>query len=195
MLLLTLDPSPSDILIHLNPLLQRLNDLETSLRSRCQWHPPPHPPKSPEYSIIDIADLSSAISLLEDIARHSSSQPISPQPAFSKFEWIWDPAWKEFYASTEEGQIYLSRWNLDGGEGVWRHASSSNANGFGAGVGIGGPDEAAELLGSWEDWEWDALWKEWYLNVSDEGQCRVYASKWELRANGQWVYVGRMGGS
>lgn len=85
---------------------------------------------------------------------------------------------------------------MDRSRGVWAHVSSHNGLGTGAGVGIGGPDEAAGLLGNWEDWVWDALWKEWYLDVSDEeGECRVYASRWEVQANGQWAYVGRMGGS
>lgn len=81
---------------------------------------------------------------------------------------------------------------------MWIHVNSSSnnqLNGLGNGNLIGGPEEAAQLLGSWEDWTWDALWKEWYLDVSsvDEGECRVYASKWEVRADGEWRYVGRMG--
>jgi hypothetical protein len=87
MLLLTLDPSSCDMLTHLSPLSDRLSELERSLRAKSQWQPPPVPPKSPEYSIIDIADLSSAIQLLEDIAKHSSpTKPLSPQVAFSKYE-------------------------------------------------------------------------------------------------------------
>lgn len=87
MLLLTLDPSPSDMLTHLTPLSGRLSELEKSLRANSQWHSPPVPPKSPEYSIIDITDLFSAIQLLEDVAKHSSpNKSLSPQPAFSKYE-------------------------------------------------------------------------------------------------------------
>jgi hypothetical protein len=56
------------------------------------------------------------------------------------------------------------------------------------------PDYAAEMMGSWEDWTWDPLGKEWYLDVSDkEVQCRVYVSQWEVQDNGQWIYVGRSG--
>jgi hypothetical protein len=64
-----------------------------------------------------------------------------------------------------------------------------------AGVGTT-PDAAAELLGAWEDWQWDPLWKEWYLDVSgaqgNSETCHVYASRWEVLEGGQWVYVGRI---
>lgn len=102
--------------------------------------------------------------------------------------------WKEFYASTPEAQIYLSKWQLDTQQNIWSHAIANN-HGHRAGNGGEGPDEAAQFLGSWEDWSWDPLWKEWYLNVSsaEEGECRVYASKWEVREDGEWRYVGSIG--
>lgn len=59
------------------------------------------------------------------------------------------------------------------------------------------PEIAANMLGSWEDWTWDPAWKEWYLDISDEeGECRLYASRWESRHGAnpdeQWVYVGSL---
>jgi hypothetical protein len=187
--MLTLEPSANDIKSHLTPLESRLQNVERTLRSRAQWHPPPIPPKSPEYSIIDISDLSSAIKLLEDVIKHSSSsKPISPHIFLSKYEWTWDPLWKEFYTQIENlpSFLYLSRWRLDEPRQVWEHVSMNGADVL--------PDHAAELLGSWEDWTWDALWKEWYLDVSDEeSQCRVYVSQWQVQESGQWIYVGRHG--
>jgi hypothetical protein len=191
MVLLTLEPSAADIVAHLDPLSARLQDVESSLRDCRRWHAPPAPPKSPEYSIIDISDLSSAIKLLEDILAHSSSSNIlpSPQSSFSKYQWTWDPVWKEFYTPipNSSSRIYLSRWRLNEARQVWEHVSMSGLDLL--------PDHAAEMLGSWEDWMWDSLWKEWRLDVStvDEGSCCVYASRWELRGDGEWVYIGEIG--
>jgi hypothetical protein len=200
MVLLTLDPSPADITTHINPLSARLSALESTLRDHNRWHAPPVPPKSPEYSIIDVNDLSSAIKLLEDILAHSLSssssssnnhQCSSPQPLFSKYKWTWDPAWKEFYTQTSDDDdqsfIYLSRWRLNEARQVWEHVSMNGRNLL--------PDGAAEMLGSWDDWSWDAVWKEWFLDEStDDGEkCCVYATRWEVREGGEWVYVGRIG--
>jgi hypothetical protein len=185
MLLLTLDPSPSDIECHITPLSTRLSVLEQRFRESSRWEEPPIPPKAPEYSIIDVADLSCAIALLEN----SVPAPSSPRLVLGKCEWMWDPAWKEFYARMPgwEECVYLSRWRLNEARGLWEH------------VGLGGrdmgPERAAEELGSWEDWRWDRMWREWCLDVSsheDGEKCCVYASRWEERG-GEWVYVGGIG--
>lgn len=189
MVLLTLDPSTRDVELQLHPLEARLQTCEAKLRHRSQWQPPLSPVRSPEYSIIDISDLTSAITLLEDLIKHSSPlNHLTPHASFAKYIWMWDPLWKEFYThiSSPSSYIYLSRWKLNAQRQVWEHVSM---------VGPGMlPDEAAELLGSWEDWQWDQLWREWYLDVSEDGEtCHVYASRWEVREGGQWVYVGRIG--
>jgi len=58
------------------------------------------------------------------------------------------------------------------------------------------PETAAELLGSWDDWIWDPLWKQWHLDVSgDDGKMCVFASRWQVQESGEWVYVGRVGNS
>jgi hypothetical protein len=190
MVLLTLDPSPADIRTHLDPLSQRLSNLEHSLRTRNQWHTPPSPPKSPEYSIIDIADLSSAITLLENLHTTALCKPRLPYSFFSEQKWMWDPMWKEFYSRDESqaAYTYLSTWRLNEARQVWEHVSmNGTANLL--------PDRAVDVLGSWEDWEWDEGVGEWCLDVSDAGNCRcyVFASRWEMRGGGDWVYVGSTG--
>jgi hypothetical protein len=187
MVMLTLEPSANDVETELAPLDERLQHCEEKLRIRRQWQPPAIPPRSPEYSIIDLSDLSSAIALLEDLVKHSSpSKKLTPHPSFSQYPWTWDPLWKEFYTRDQSAYIYLSRWRLNETRQVWEHVSMAGANLM--------PDSATELLGAWEDWQWDPIWKEWYLNVSEEDEtCHIYASRWEVRGNGDWVYVGRIG--
>jgi len=191
MVFLQLDPSASTVETHIGPLDERLRALKKSLVDRKQWHPPPVPPKSPEYSIIDINDLKSAIRLLEEIYQHShSSKPLSPQPTLSCLSWKWDPIWKEYYAENEDqtSYIYLSRWRLDEQRQVWEHVTMNGAELE--------PETAAELLGSWDDWIWDPLWKQWHLDVSgDDGKMCVFASRWQVQESGEWVYVGRVGNS
>ncbi|KAF2829942.1 hypothetical protein CC86DRAFT_317324 [Ophiobolus disseminans] len=187
MVFLSLEPSTSTVESNIVPLDERLHALETKLHNRDQWHPPATPPKSPEYSIIDIADLSSAIKLLEDIFQHAHpSKPLSPQPSFAGYTWRWDPRWKEFYTHVpnESSFVYLSRWRLHEQQQIWEHVSMNSADLL--------PDDAAELLGSWDDWAWDPMWKEWYLDVSDEEERTfVYASRWQVQESGEWMYVGR----
>jgi hypothetical protein len=190
MVLLTIDPSPSDIQTHLEPLSQRLSTLEQSLHTRNQWYPPHNPPKSPEYSIIDIADLSSAITLLENLLTATTlPKPRSPHFVVSKHTWTWDPVWKEFYTQNESqaGSTYLSTWRLNEARQVWEHVSMNGAADL-------LPDRAVDMLGSWEDWKWDEGVGEWCLDVSDEGssRCCVFASRWEVGEGGEWVYVGSM---
>jgi hypothetical protein len=189
MVLLTLDPSPADIRDHLDPLSQRLSALEHSLRTLNQWHELPIQPKSPEYSIIDIADLSSAITLLENQLAMSLPRPRSPHPIFSKCTWTWDPVWKEFYTqdASQVVHTYLSTWRLNEARQVWEPVSMNGTADL-------LPDRAVEVLGSWEDWKWDEGVGEWYLDVSSERdgkeRCCVFASRWEMREGGEWVYVG-----
>jgi hypothetical protein len=191
MVLLTLEPSTADITAHLTPLDTRLGDLKLKLYNHRLWHPPAVPPKSPEYSIIDVSDLSSAISLLEDLfQQHVSSlaKPHSAHTFFSKYEWMWDTLHREFCTRLpRSAYIYLSHWRLDEQRQIWEYVSMNGTELQ--------PEFATEMLGSWEDWTWDPAWKEWYLDVSDEeGECGLYASRWEARQetnlHGQWVYVG-----
>jgi hypothetical protein len=190
MVLLTLDPSPADIAAHLTPLSRRLARLEEKLHMRNQWNPPPTPPKSPEYSIIDIADLSSAITLLESLLTNTLPKPRSPHSFFSKYTWTWDPQWKEFYThdASQSAYTYLSRWRLNVARQVWEHVTMNGASLL--------PDRASEMLGSWEDWTWDDGVGEWCLDVSKEVEgnmrCCIFASRWEVREDGEWVYVGSM---
>jgi hypothetical protein len=194
MVLLTLEPSTNALESELLPLDGRLQHCEENLRRWRQWHPPSIAPKPPEYSIIDMSDLSSAITMLEDLVKHfCPSRKLTLQPLLSQYTWTWDPLWKEFFTHipAQPAHIYLSRWRLNEARQVWEHVSM-------AGAGLM-PDTATELLGAWEDWQWDPMWKEWYLDVSNEtnsgesSTCHVYASRWEVRDSGDWVYVGRIG--
>ncbi|KAF2036223.1 hypothetical protein EK21DRAFT_52338 [Setomelanomma holmii] len=187
--MLSLEPSSSDIESHLTPLDRRLQDLEHTTRLHENWHPPAVSPKSPEYSIIDIVDLSSATKLLEDISRHTNSTtPLSPHAFLSKFKWTWDPEWKEFYTQlpNHSSYIFLSRWKYNKQRQAWEHVNISGTDST--------PETAAEMLGSWEDWSWNPLWEEWYLpwsQMDDGSKCCLFTSRWELRENGEFVYTGR----
>lgn len=105
-------------------------------------------------------------------------------------EWHWDLVWKEYYSQIHdeigELYVYVSTWRFDEGTEKWVHVNMQDAD--------LGPVRAAERLGSWEDWEWDGAWAEWFLDLSElegegEGRVRVYASKWQV-SRGEWVYVG-----
>jgi hypothetical protein len=189
MVFLSLEPSTSTVESQIGSLDERLHALEKRLLDRGQWHPPPVSPKSPEYSIIDISDLKLAIKLLEDIYQHSQpSKSLSPQPSLSRYDWKFDPVWKEYFAgnSDQTSYIYLSRWRLDEQRQVWEHVAMSGANLE--------PESAAELLGSWDDWTWSPLWNEWHLDISDEDtRTCVFASRWQVQESGEWVYAGRAG--
>lgn len=57
------------------------------------------------------------------------------------------------------------------------------------------PDTMAELLGSWEDWTWYPLWKEWGLVLQEgegdeDGAVYIFPSRWQVQEDGDWVYVG-----
>jgi hypothetical protein len=190
MIMLTLEPSSADIQAHLTPLETRLEGLESKLRNLNLWHPPPIPPKSPEYSIIDVSDLSSAITLLESVfnQQYSNLKPSSARLFFAKHHWTWDPLHHEFCTSLDTRSIYLSSWRFDDQRQVWEYVSMAGVN--------MSPEDAVQWIGSWEDWKWDPAWKEWFLDVGDgEREARVYASMWEARREEyddevEWVYVG-----
>lgn len=57
------------------------------------------------------------------------------------------------------------------------------------------PDVAAEMLGAWEDWAWDATVGQWYLDVGERSgeKIQVFASPWQVQEGGEWVYVGMIG--
>ncbi|KAF2130778.1 hypothetical protein P153DRAFT_374641 [Dothidotthia symphoricarpi CBS 119687] len=176
-------------------LQEQLETIEHTLRSRSQWHPQPTSSQTASSAILDISDLKSAIDLLDQVVTHSHpSHQLTPRSSFSTYTWTWDPAWKEFHTHIPEQQtyVYLSRWHLNQARGVWEHRSMAHIANL-------GPDRAAELLGCWEDWEWDPIWEEWYLDVTqdqeDGEKCCVYASRWRVQDDGEWVYAGRFGGA
>jgi hypothetical protein len=185
----SLEPSKDIVESQIGPLDNKLHDLEEKLRGRGQWQPPPTPPKSPEYSIIDISDLSAAIQLLEDISEHAhSSKSLSPRLFFSKYKWAWDTVWKEWFTTVLDQStfIYLSRWRLVEQSQVWEHIAVADTDLK--------AESGAQLLGSWDDWTWDPRWKEWYLDVSDEdGKTCVFTSRWQIDEDNEWVHIGRFG--
>jgi hypothetical protein len=189
MVFLSLEPSTHTIEPHISPLCEQLQTLEQKLHARGQWRPPAIPPKSPEYSIIDISDLSTAIRILENVFEDTyPPKPLSARSFFSKCTWNWDLQWKEFYSYNpgDRTYIYLDRWRFDEPSQDWQHIGMAGADLQ--------PDAAAEMLGCWEDWVWDPVWKEWYLDVRDEeGAAYVYASKWQEEEDGGWAYVGNTG--
>jgi hypothetical protein len=190
--------SPSeDTVSQLTTLQARLDDFKDRLLARSDWHPPSPPPSVPTPAILDITDLSSAVDLLDQVITHSDpSHRLTPHPSFTAHPWTWDATWKEFYTFVPDQQtfVFLSRWRLNAVRGVWEHVSMAGRVGL-------APDEAAQMLGAWEDWQWDPAWGEWCLDVSAEEQdadgagarCCVYASRWQVQADGGWVYVGRAG--
>lgn len=189
MVYLSLEPSTSTLENYISPLDDKLHILAQKLQDRRHWHPPINPPKSPEFSIIDLSDLTSAIELLEDIFywHLQDPKPLSPQSFFSKHKWTWDPLWKEFYAQIpgQSSWIYLSHWRLDEQRQNWEHVSMNGADLL--------PNAAAELLGSWDDWTWDPVWGEWCLDVSNEEEKMfIYANRWRMEG-GEWVHTRETG--
>ena len=171
---------------------EQLRTLKNKLRSRGQWHPPIRTANTFTPTILDISDLSTAINLLTQlIASTHPDRQLTPQPALSTYSWTWDPTWHEFYTYIPDQNVYvyLSRWKLDEERGVWEHLSMANANLM--------PNTAADVLGAWEDWVWDPVWKEWRLELREEegdnGESYMFASRWQIQEDGDWVYVGRLG--
>ncbi|KAF2847196.1 hypothetical protein T440DRAFT_431352 [Plenodomus tracheiphilus IPT5] len=190
-------PNP-DHATQLKDLSTRLKALETQLHLRSQWFPPTPTSTTitPLPSILDIADLTTAINLLSHIvASTDPSQTLSPRASFTKYTWSWDSEWKEFYTHIEASDIYiyLSRWKYNPQRNMWEHVNMALSNTT--------PEDAAEKLGAWQDWRWDEEWGEWCLDVRDddgspvvEGErCGVFPSRWQVDGPGEWIYVGGVG--
>ncbi|KAL6153644.1 hypothetical protein ACJQWK_11476 [Exserohilum turcicum] len=176
---------------HLEGLLAELVRLEKQLRSREEWHPPS--PQSQDAILpdtVDLADLASAVHMLRDFVTSSNSpQQRTPQPTLSAHSWTWDPVWCEFYTylQAQDTYVFLSQWRLNEARNVWEHVNMAGTNLM--------PDRAAELLGAWEDWEWDAIAQQWYLDMGPgtSEKIQIFASPWQVQDDGEWVYVGTIG--
>ncbi|KAI4645046.1 hypothetical protein J4E93_005845 [Alternaria ventricosa] len=181
-----------EIKTHLETLEMQLRVLEQRLRSRGDWHPSDQVLNIPLPTILDIVDLSNAITLLDQLITSTSpGEQATPQQTLSAYSWTWDPAWHEFYTymPSQQTYLYLSRWKLNETRNVWEHVSMAGVNLM--------PTVAVEMLGAWEDWTWDSTWKQWYLDVSEndtEEKSQIFASPWRVQGDGEWVYVGRIGG-
>ncbi|KAH7392501.1 hypothetical protein BKA66DRAFT_557793 [Pyrenochaeta sp. MPI-SDFR-AT-0127] len=174
----------------LQNFLEQLRLLELQLRSRGQWKPPRQRSNVPVPTILDMSDLSSAIDLLTHIV--TSTQPhrqMTPQTSLSAYSWKWDPEWKEFYTYLPERQtyVYLSKWKFNEARNIWEHVDMAHQ--------ALAPDTAVEVLGAWEDWTWDPIWGEWFLEMKgeegDDGRCCIFASRWHVQDDGEWVHVVR----
>lgn len=175
---------------HLESLLEETLRLERQLRAIGKWHPPSKPWDAPFPTALDFEDLSSATRVLRHmIASTASANQRTPQQTLSAYSWTWDPAWREFYTflPTQNAYIYLSQWKLNEARGVWEHVSMTGTNLM--------PNDAAEKLGAWEDWKWDAVAGQWYLDMGSESgeQVQIFASPWQIQEDGEWVYVGTIG--
>ena len=172
----------------LQVLKERLQISEQQLRSRGDWQPPQQLPNLSISAILDLADLSNAVTLLDHLINSTkSTQQNTPQTTLSSYTWTWDPTWHEFYTYIPAQQVwvYLSRWKLNEIRNVWEHVSMSGVNLM--------PNVAAEMLGAWEDWVWDPTWQRWYLQVYEfdtSEKSQIFASPWRIRDDGEWVYVG-----
>jgi hypothetical protein len=179
------------IKIHLEGLEMQLQVFEQQLRSRGDWHPPEEISNASIPTILDITDLSNAITLLGQlISSTSPAHQTTPQQTLSAYSWTWDPAWHEFYTyiPSQQTYVYLSRWKLNKIRNVWEHVTMAEVNLL--------PDVAVVMLGAWEDWTWDTTWQQWYLEVdeSDIGEkSQIFASPWQVQREGEWAYVGRIG--
>ena len=216
MIMLSLEPSTQEINTSLTPLETRLQTCIGRLIEVSHWFPPSVPPKSPEYSIIDLNDLSGAIKIIEEVISYTwPAKPPTAHSFFKQYKWEWDPIWKEFYSKTApaplpqvleqnqsqpvgggntpheienqtESYIYLSLWHMDSQRQRWVHC---NMNLFGFDV---TPESAAEYMGSWEDWRFDSRWKEWCVDIKSLGDADdryvLYATRWHINRENQWVY-------
>ena len=186
---LALTAANDEIRAQLATLEDQLRMLEKRLRSQGRWHQPNSSSHSALPAVLDLSDLTNAINLLSHLITKTSARK-TPQPSFAAYSWTWDPMWHEFYTyiPPQQTYVYLSRWRLNEVRDVWEHVSMANTNIL--------PDAAAETFGAWEDWEWDPVWGQWYLEVEEEGtdeKCQVFPSQWQMQENGEWEYVGRIG--
>jgi hypothetical protein len=186
--ILGLTSADEEIRAQLDNLEEDLRTLEKQLHSQGRWRPTPHSSETSTPTMLDISDLANATNLLSHLIIETSRRR-TPQPFFSAYSWTWDPAWHEFYTyvPSQQTYTYLSRWRLNGVRNVWEHVSMANM--------LILPDTAAEMIGPWEDWMWDEVWGQWYLEVEDEGtdeKCHLFPSQWQVQENGEWEYVGRI---
>jgi hypothetical protein len=185
---LALTAANEEVRAQLEALEDQLRSSEKQLRSQGRWHRPARSSHPPLPTVLDISDLSNATNLLSHLITKTSYRE-TPQPSFAAYSWTWDPTWHEFYTyiPSQQTYVYLSRWKLNEVRNVWEHVSMAN-NIL--------PDAAAEMFGAWEDWEWDPVWGQWYLEVEEKGtdeKCHVFPSQWQIQENGEWEYVGRIG--
>ena len=180
-----------EVRFRLEEIKDDLKELEKQLRARGQWRPPTHSSALVMPSILDTSDLSSAVDLLRHTMSTSHSCQILPQSAISAYSWTWDPGWKEFYTyhPLSQSYIYLSQWQLNASRNVWEHVNMTWS--------ALSPQHAADALGAWDDWKWDPILGEWYLEVDREDgngeRCCVFASRWQIQEDGDWTCVGRFG--
>jgi hypothetical protein len=189
--ILGLTSAEGEIGAQLKNLEDDLRTLEKQLRSQGRWQLSPHASgtETRTPTMLDISDLSHAINLLSHLITKTSPRK-TPQPSLSIYSWTWDPAWHEFYTyiPSQQTYVYLSRWKLNEVRNVWEHVNMANTHLL--------PDAAAEMLGAWEDWVWDDVWQQWYLEVREEGtdeMCHLFPSQWQVQENGEWEYMGRIG--
>jgi hypothetical protein len=172
---------------NLDNLLGEVVRLEKQLRSRGDWRPSSYSLDTPLPNILDLADLWSAVRILRHLVNTTtSSEQHDPQQTLSAYSWKWDPAWHEFYTflPTQATYIYLSQWRLNEARDVWEHVSMAGTDLM--------PDVAAESLGAWEDWKWDEISRQWYLDMGSENgeKIQLFASPWRIQEDGEWTYVG-----
>lgn len=173
----------------LDNLEAQLAYFEQQLRQRGQWRLPQHFSPDP-FLLMDLSDLGDAIQHLT-IAVDS---PRFPQPAQSAYamlstqRWEWDFQWYEwYYTDSESGNaVFLTEWERVDESSDWVMVEQGHRS----------VEEGLEALGSWEDWNWDEEWGEWYspLNVEDGAVVKraIYAGAWSKGEDGSWVYVAQM---
>ncbi|KAJ4340778.1 hypothetical protein N0V95_007386, partial [Ascochyta clinopodiicola] len=114
-IILSLAKPTKETTTHLHELSTKLSTLQRTLLEREQWHPPPSqpPPAFPcSIDFLDLTDLSTAVDLISNVVRYSNpSKELTPQAAFAKRTWAWDPLWREFFSQDDESHTstYLSR--------------------------------------------------------------------------------------
>ncbi|OAL50266.1 hypothetical protein IQ07DRAFT_50752 [Pyrenochaeta sp. DS3sAY3a] len=194
---ISLTPANKKIKNQLQRLSDKLRSLASQLAARDQWRMPLQISNTPSATILDIEDLSNATDFLTQLIE-TDPQPKMPQKSLSRHAWEWDPHWKEYFTVLPQSPVtflYISLWKSTGGGSVWEHTNMYLNNTV-------TPESAAEALGAWEDWKWDALWGEWFLEQGDDGdddddgdtKFYLYTSQWRYNEHQGWRYVGSIGG-
>ncbi|KAK3214965.1 hypothetical protein GRF29_19g1824177 [Pseudopithomyces chartarum] len=170
----------------LDLLATQLSAFESELKKRGQWGISTGYQPDP-FLDIDLSDLDDAINHLDN-AIHMPRYPRqakTPHAHFSTQNWVYDLQWSEWsYTIQGSGhRVFLTEWECDTISGEWQMVWQGQRT----------MEEALDMLGSWEDWDWDEHWGEWYLpSVADHGLSgdkRIYASEWKRMDDGNWVYV------